>query len=92
MSRTRAYKQETLDIQQRYFSVVQELLDADKIPGGIKGLCEISEIDRRHWYAQRSDNGRGYFEVAWLIPLVKYYKISANWMLLGTGKPYKRSK
>lgn len=92
MSRTRAYKQDTLDIQQRYFNVVQELLEMDRIPGGIAGLCDISGIDRRHWYAQRKDNGRGYFEVAWLIPLVKYHKVSANWILLGTGKTYKGTK
>lgn len=89
MSRTRVYRQDTLDIQQRYFSVIQELLDAGRIPGGIAGLCEISNIDRRHWYAQRKDNGRGYFEVAWLVPLVKFFKVSANWLLLGTGKMYK---
>lgn len=92
MSRTRAYKQETLDVQQRYFNIVQELLDADRIPGGIAGLCEVSNIDRRHWYVQRKDNGRGYFEVAWLVPLVKYHKVSANWLLLGTGKIYKGAK
>lgn len=92
MSRARAYKQESLDVQKRYFDIVQEMLDSDKLPGGIAGLCEISGIDRRNWYTQRKDNGKGYFEVAWLIPLIKYYKVSATWLLLGTGKIYKGTK
>lgn len=89
MSRTRAYKQDTLDIQKRYFGVMQELIDAKKFPGGLIGFLTTYGIDSRHWYAQRADNGKGYFEVAWLVPLVKYYKVSPNWLLLGTGKVYK---
>lgn len=89
MSRTRAYKQETLDIQKRYFDVMKELVDAKRLPGGLSGFCDTYGIDRRHWYAQRNDNGKGYFEVAWLVPLIKYFKVSANWLLLGTGKVYK---
>ena len=89
MSRTRAYKQDTLDIQKRYFDVVQELLDEKKLPGGLSGFCETYGIDRRHFYTQRNDNGKGYFEVAWLVPLVKYFRLNATWLLLGTGKKYK---
>lgn len=90
MSRTRAYSQDTLDIQKRYFDIMQELVDAKKIPGSLAGFCEVYGIDRRHWYAQRSDNGRGYFEVSWLVPLIKYFGVSANWLMLGTGKKFKR--
>jgi hypothetical protein len=89
MSKTRAYEQETLDIQKRYFDVMNELVDNKRLPGGLSGFCETYSIDRRHWYAQRADNGKGYFEVAWLIPLIKYFKVSSNWLLLGTGKMFK---
>lgn len=89
MSRTRVYKQDTLDIQKRYFDVMQELIDAKRLPGGLAGFCDTYGFDRRHWYAQKADNGKGYFEVAWLIPLIKYFHVSANWLLLGTGKRFK---
>lgn len=89
MSKTRAYKKETLDIQKRYFDVMNELACSKRLPGGLSGFFETYGIDSRHWYAQRADNGRGYFEVAWLIPLIKYFKVSSNWLLLGTGKTYK---
>lgn len=90
MSRTRVYSQDTLDIQKRYFDTMQELADGGKLPGGITGFCEVYGIDRRHWYAQRSDNVRGYFEVSWLVPLIKHFNVSANWLMLGTGKKFKR--
>ena len=75
MSRTRAYSQDTLDIQKRYFDIMQELVDAKKIPGSLAGFCEVYGIDRRHWYAQRADNGRGYFEVSWLVPNQVFWRL-----------------
>lgn len=89
MSRTRVYKQATLDIQQRFFEVMQELSDNRRLPGGVAGYCETYDVDRRHYYAQKKDLNRGYFEVAWLLPLIKYFRVSANWLLLGAGKKYK---
>lgn len=89
MSRTRAYKQETLDIQKRYFDVMQELVDAKRLPGGLSGFCDTYGIDRRHWYAQRNDNGKGYFEVAWLVPLIKYFKVSQTGCWLELEKSIK---
>lgn len=89
MSRTRVYKQATLDIQQRFFDVMQELSDEKRLPGGLAGYCETYDVDRRHYYAQKNDLNKGYFEVAWLLPLIKYFRVSANWLLFGTGKKYK---
>ena len=89
MSRARAYKQATLDIQQRFFDVMQELADEKRLPGGIAGYCEMYDVDRRHYYAQKNDIGKGYFEVAWLLPLIKYFRVSSNWLLFGTGKKFK---
>lgn len=91
MSRTRVYKPETLAVQERFFEVLQELADAKRLPGGVNGFCECYGIDRRHLYTQRANRIKGYFEVAWVVPLVKYFGVSANWLLLGTGKKFKRS-
>lgn len=91
MSKTRVYKQETLDIQQRYFDLIQELINNRRIPGGLTGFCESYGIDRRHFYTQRSNLNRGYFEVAWILPLIKHYNVSATWLLFGTGNRFRRT-
>lgn len=91
MSRARAYKQATLDVQQRFFEVMQELADEKRLPGGLAGFFETYDIDSRHYYAQKNNLGKGYFEVAWILPLIKYFRVSANWLLLGTGKKFKGS-
>lgn len=89
MSKRRNYSQETLDVQQRFFDVLQQLNEEKRLPGGMTGFCETYGIDKRHLYAQRADMGKGYFEVAWLLPLIKYFKVNATWLLLGTGKQFK---
>ena len=89
MSKRRAYKQETIDCQQRFFDTLQVLLDSSKVPGGMTGFCDTYDIDKRHLYEQRKDMGKGYFEVAWILPLIKYFKVNATWLLLGTGKQFK---
>lgn len=89
MSRTRVYKQATLDIQRRFFDTVQELVKAKKLPGGIAGYCNIGGLDSRHFYAQKNNNGRGYFEVAWILPLIERFNVSSDWLLLGTGEKYR---
>jgi len=69
-----------------------EALDAIIAMGKIRGVntyCRLYEIDRRNLLAQRKDLGRGWFQVSWLQPMVKEYGISANWLLLGTGKMFK---
>ncbi len=71
---------------------MNELIEAKRLPGGLAGFCETYGIDRRHWYSQRSDNGRGYFEVYWLLPLIKYFSVSATWLLFGEGKVYKKKQ
>ena len=90
MSKRRAYKQETIDCQQRFFDVLQILLDGDKVPGGLTGFCETYDIDKRHLYEQRKDMGKGYFEVAWILPLIKYFKVNPTWLLLGTGEQFRK--
>lgn len=92
MSRTRVYKRETLEIQQRFFSVIQELIDEKRLSGGLAGYCEDCGIDRRHFYAQRNNLDKGYFEVAWILPLIKHYRVSANWLLFGEGSKYERQR
>lgn len=89
MSRTRVYKQATLDIQQRFFDVVQELADEKRLPGGVSGYCGAYGFDRRHYYTQKNNPNKGYFEVAWILPLIKHFNISSDWLLFGTGDKFR---
>ena len=89
MSKRRNYTQDTLECQRRFFDTLLQLHEAKKIPGGLTGFCETYGIDKRHLYAQKADNGRGYFETGWLVPLIKYFHVNPTWLLLGTGKQYK---
>lgn len=85
MSRTRNYRQDTLDVQRRFFEALHALADARRIPGGLSGYCVSYGLDRRHLYTQERNPGRGYFEVAWIVPLVRYYGVSSGWLLTGAG-------
>lgn len=86
MSNTRNYSQDTLEIQKRFFDAVDTLVQTGSLTGGITGFCALHNIDKRHLYTQKKEPSRGYFEVGWLTPLVKFYKISGNWLLTGKGK------
>lgn len=44
MSRTRAYSQDTLDIQKRYFDIMQELVDAKKFPEASQGSVRFTGL------------------------------------------------
>jgi len=60
MSRRRNYSTATLEIMSRYY----EAFDAAKENGRIKSItkfCETNEIDKRHFYSQRKDLGKGFF-------------------------------
>lgn len=89
MSRRRVYQQATLDVQRRFFDTVTELVASGVIIGGVAGYCNTAKIENSHYYAQRKDPQRGFFEIAWIMPLITIYGISPVWMLLGSGKKYK---
>lgn len=91
MSRTRNYNLDTLDTQNRFFDALDALAQLEKLNGGISGFCELHGIDKRHLYTQKREPNRGYFEVGWLVPLVKFYKVSSNWLLTGRGKMLRES-
>ena len=88
MSRTRAYKEETISVISRFFEAVDALIAMKEIRG-IQTYCNLYEIDKRNFYAQKKDLNKGYFEIQWILPLIKDFKVSANWILFGKGKMFK---
>lgn len=84
MSRRRAYSPATLSTMERFFQAFDACL-ANKIFKSKHFFCETYGIDHRHFYNQRKDIGRGYFEVGWMLPLIEDAGVSANWLLTGRG-------
>lgn len=84
MSRRRNYSEDTIAIMERFFQAFQTSLD-NKLIKNTSQFCATNNIDKRHFYAQRNDLGRGFFEVGWLIPLIRDCGVSSNWLLTGKG-------
>lgn len=84
MSRRRNYSPETIAIMERFYDAF-DFCNANKIIKTITGFCDDNGIDKRHFYAQRKDLGRGFFEMSWMLPLVNNYGVSAHWLLTGKG-------
>lgn len=89
MSRRRSYKQETLDVQRRFFEAIDELIRQGKLRG-VQTYCRLYGIDKRHLYSQRLDPFKGFFEVAWFLPLLSDFKVSYKWLLFGKGEMLKK--
>lgn len=87
MSRTRVYSPITLGIMTRFY----EAFDASREAGRIKSITRFLEengIDKRHFYAQRKEMCRGFFEVGWLVPLIKDCGVSSAWLMTGVGSMF----
>ena len=76
--------EESKRIISRFFEALDHLIESGKIKG-LQTYCNYYEIDKRNLYKQRKDHGRGYFQVSWLAPLVRYYRINPRWLLTGFG-------
>lgn len=50
--------------------------------------CRENGIDKPHFYTQRKNRERGYFEVGWLVPLVVKCRVSPLWLLTGRGEMF----
>lgn len=79
----------TKNVMERFYIA----LDAIIAKGDIRGVntyCTRYDIDRRNLIANRKDLDRGWFQVSWLYPMVKEYGVSAEWLLTGAGRMFKK--
>ncbi|MBS4060275.1 MAG: hypothetical protein KG029_07755 [Bacteroidetes bacterium] len=73
----------------RFFEAVDFLIEKEKL-SGYQTYCRYYNIDKRNFYVQKKDNSRGYFQVSWMVPLVRYYGINPRWLLTGFGPMIKK--
>lgn len=88
MSRTRVYSEDTIAIISRFFAAIDALIAMKKIRGKAT-YCRLYGIDRANFNAQKKDFSKGHFQVSWLVPLVKDFNISSDWILIGKGSMFK---
>lgn len=91
MSRRRNYSAETIAVMERFFAALDVCL-AHKIIKNLTRFCADYSIDKRHFYVQRKDLGRGFFEVGWLLPLIRDCGVSPEWLLTGNGTMFVQHK
>lgn len=69
---------------ERFFTAFDSCLNNGLLKNTTR-FCTKYGIDKRHFYTQRKDQGRGYFEVGWLVPLISDCGVSAHWLMTGKG-------
>ncbi len=89
MSRTRVYSDDTIAVISRFFAAIDALVAMKKIRGKAT-YCRIANINRLNFDTQSKDYSRGFFQVSWVIPLIKDFNISSDWLLLGKGDMFKK--
>lgn len=89
MSRTRVYTDDTIAIISRFFAAIDALIAMKKFRGKAT-YCRMYGIDRANFNAQKKDYNKGFFQVSWLVPLIKDFNISSDWILIGKGEMFRK--
>lgn len=89
MSKTRVYTDDTIAIISRFFAAVDALVAMKKIKGRAT-YCRLYGIDRANFNTQKKDLSKGFFQVSWVVPLVKDFNVSSDWILLGRGEMFRK--
>lgn len=87
MSKTRNYNADTLAVMERFFTAVAACKQA-KLIGTVSAYCNAHGIDTPHFYLQRKDRSRGFFEIGWAVPLIRDCGVSSRWLLTGEGEMF----
>ncbi len=75
-------------IKERFFEAIRMLM-ASKALRGRQTYCRLHDINKRHFYEQEKNIEKALLKPYWLVPLVAYYNINAEWLLTGKGGMFK---
>lgn len=75
-------------IKERFFEAIRMLM-ASKALRGRQTYCRLHDINKRHFYEQEKNIEKAILKPYWLVPLVAYYNINAEWLLTGKGGMFK---
>lgn len=78
---------ESKQIMTRFYTALDAII-AKKDIRGVQTYCRLYNIDRRNFVAQRKDLDRSIFELSWLQPMIKEYRVNAKWLLTGSGNMF----
>lgn len=87
MSKTRNYNPDTLAVMERFFTAI-EACKQQKLIKTVTTYCAECGIDAPHFYTQRKDRTRGFFEIGWAVPLIRNCGVSSRWLLTGVGSMF----
>lgn len=87
MSKTRNYNADTLAVMERFFTAMDACKQA-KLIKTLTAYCDAHGIDKPHFYTQRKDRSRGFFEIGWAVPLIRDCGVSSRWLLTGVGSMF----
>lgn len=68
-----------------FFAAIDALIAMKKFRGKAT-YCRQYGIDRANFNAQKKDYCKGFFQVSWLVPLIKDFNVSSNWILVEKEK------
>lgn len=88
MSKTRVYSEDSIAIISRFFAAIDALRAMGKLKGK-ESYPRTYGIDPANFRAQKKDHNKGHFQVGWLVPLIKDFHISSDWLMLGYGEMFK---
>lgn len=86
MSRRRVYSENTIAIMERFFLAFEKCRERKMFK--VIDYCRENGIDKAHFYTQRKDLNRGFFEVGWLVPLIEKCRVSSYWLMTGQGEMF----
>ena len=73
----------------RFFDALARL-KAQKVIRGTKTFADRYGINRRNLYSLQLDYSRDIFQTAWLTYLVRDFRVSPAWLLVGQGDFFSR--
>ncbi len=75
-------------IKERFFEAIRMLM-ASKALRGRQTYCRLHDINKRHFNEQEKNIEKALLKPYWLVQLVAYYNINAEWLLTGKGGMFK---